>query len=426
MFEKLILLLFIFSIAVNLLAQQSPVKRINSIHFQGLEKTQENYLNQFVQSKVGAVSTDSLLQADIQRLKNIASIGNATYRIDTIDQTLKLVFQIEEIRTLLPILNFGGIKGNMWFQLGFSDINWKGNGSFLNATYQNNDSRHGGQLFYQVTRIKGSDWGFSIDVNKGASIEPLFFEEGTVNYNYDKIGIGLTTIKQIGLYQQLELGGNYFLEKYAKSTYQLLENTPGPDALREPKYLTKVVYKGNYLNYHFFYLKGFSWTVAMQDVYNTLDKAWFHSLQLQGKYFSRIGKKGNLATRLQLGIATNNDSPFAPFVIDSQVNLRGVGNRVDRGTAQIMFNAEYRYTLKETKKWGMQTIAFLDMGTWRNPGGTVSDLFGRNHFRQFIGGGFRIIYKKIHGAILRIDYGMDMDILNRNQGGLVIGLGQYF
>ena len=178
------------------------------------------------------------------------------------------------------------------------------------------------------------------------------------------------------------------------------------------------------MNYHFFYLKGFCWTATLQNVHNTLDKTWFHSLQLQGKYFSRIGKKGNLATRLQLGIATNNDSPFAPFVVDSQVNLRGVGNRIDRGTAQIIFNAEYRHTYKENKRWAIQTVAFIDIGTWRNPGAPLNGLFSKDYFRQFVGGGFRVINKKIYGAVLRIDYGMD--ILNSNQHGLVIGLGQYF
>ena len=89
----------------------------------------------------------------------------------------------------------------------------------------------------------------------------------------------------------------------------------------------------------------------MQNVYNTVDENWFNTLQFQGRSFKRFGEKGNLAMRLRLAISTNNDTPFAPFVVDSHVNLRGVGNRIDRGTAQVVFNSEYRHTVHDSKRW---------------------------------------------------------------------------
>jgi hypothetical protein len=123
-------------------------------------------------------------------------------------------------------------------------------------------------------------------------------------------------------------------------------------------------------------------------------------------------------------MATNSDSPFAPFVLDSRVNIRGVGNRVDRGTAQLVLNLEYRQTLFHNEKYAAQLVAFADSGTWRNPGGTFKDLFDENQFRQFMGAGLRWINKKIFKSVIRVDYGID--IWNINQSGVVIGLGQYF
>lgn len=128
--------------------------------------------------------------------------------------------------------------------------------------------------------------------------------------------------------------------------------------------------------------------------------------------------------RLKLGISTNNETPFAPFVADSHVNLRGVGNRIDRGTAQAVLNTEYRHTLYERGEWGAQIVIFSDLGTWRNPGGSLKDLWNPDQFREFVGGGFRLSYQKIYGAVLRIDYGVDL--FNRAQRGFVLGLGQYF
>ncbi len=394
------------------------------VAFKGLKRTQESYLLQFIHSNLSNSPKDSLLQADVQRLKNIAGIGNAFYRKDTTDRGVQIFFEIEEVKTLLPIFNFGGIEGNVWFQVGFSDINWQGKGQFLSAAYQNNDRRHSGNVYYKIPRINGTNWGFTASLNKWSSREPLFFPEGTVNYDYDNDGIGLSVIRHFNLNQNLEVGGTYFIENYTKSEFQFLENTPGPLGLRQPKWLTKILYTENYLNYHSFYLSGLTWQALLQEVYNTLDKTWFHSFQLQAKYYARFGEKGNLAARLRLGIATNNNTPFAPFVADSHTNIRGIGNRIDRGTAQAVLNAEYRHRVYENKKWGAQIVAFSDTGTWRNPGGQLKDLLDKEQFRQFVGGGFRIIYKKIYGAVLRVDYGID--IFNKDQRGAVIGFGQYF
>ena len=164
--------------------------------------------------------------------------------------------------------------------------------------------------------------------------------------------------------------------------------------------------------------------MALQNVYNTSDKSWFQSLQFSGKYFSRIGEGGNLALRLHAGISTNNNSPFAPYVVDSHTNLRGVGNRTARGTAQFIINAEYRFTTYETKKWGIQVVTFLDIGAWRPPCGKLEESFDTTQFKQFFGNGLRFIYKKIYGTVLRIDYGIN--IQNIDQSGFVIGFGQYF
>jgi len=407
-----------------LFAQENASTTIDQLQFEGLKKTKSSFLLQFLKSRPGIPTTEKSIQADIQMLKNISGIGNANYRLDSTGKETKLIYQVQEVKTLLPIVNFGGIKGNLWFQLGFTDINWRGKGQSLSGYYQNNDRRHSGQIFYKIPWYRGKPWGFSASLTKWSSREPVFFSEGTVNYDYDNNSIALSVIRHFGFHRNLELGGTYFIEKYTKSELQFLDSPPGPTTFRQPKYLSKLEIIENFLNYHLFYLKGYSWRLAMQNVYNTIDKNWFNTLQFQGRSFKRFGHTGNLAMRLRLAISTNNETPFAPFVVDSHVNIRGVGNRIDRGTAQVVFNAEYRQTVYNSNRWAGQLVAFSDIGTWRNPGGTFRDLYDRGNFRYFIGGGFRIIYQKVFGAILRVDYGFD--VFNKNQNGIVIGLGQYF
>ena len=404
--------------------QENLNSQLYAIKFEGQKKTSISYLSQHVESQVGSSISDSLILEDVRRLKNLTSTGNVNYHIDEIDGKKILVFDVEEVRTLLPILNAGGIKDNFFFQVGFADINWMGKGHNFSASYLNNDKRHSGNIFYRIPRINDSNWGVSAAVCSWSSLEPLFFDEGTVNYEYGNDGISLTGIYNFDYNRNIEFGGTFFIETYERSEEQFSEILVGPDQFSQPKWLGKVGYAENFINYHFFYLDGFSWSTIYQVVLNSVDQTFFNSIEFQTKWFARIKEKGNFAHRLRVAFATNDDSPFAPFVADSNVNIRGIGNRIDRGTAQIVLNTEYRHTLVEKEKWGFQGVTFSDIGTWRNPGGDLGQIFDPDQFRFFFGGGIRLIYNKIYGAVLRIDYAVD--ILNTEERGFVIGLGQYF
>ena len=420
----LFILLTTITATLGLFGQSSVGLNVESIEFEGLKKTQISFLKNFLNIREQDELSLSDIDFDLQELKNIAGIGQVSYQIDTVDNKLNLIYNINEVRTLLPILNFGGIKDNVWFQLGFTDNNWKGKGQLLTASYQNNDGLHSGQIFFRNPRVNGGSWGYTASLSSWRSLEPLYFDEGGVDYIYNNNSFGLTAIRNFGTHHSLEFGGNYFIEKYAKSLSQILESPPGPDALTQPKVLSKIEYRSNHIDYDYFYRNGHIWNLTYQNVYNTDDQSLFNSIQFQGIKYLRPTEKINLAFRLKLGTSTNNDTPFAPFVVDSHVNLRGVGNRIDRGTAQVILNIEYRHTLFHSSHWSGQIVAFSDIGTWRNPGGSYEDLIDPDMIREFVGGGIRIIYQKVYGAVLRIDYGVD--VYNPSQRGLVIGLGQYF
>ena len=123
-------------------------------------------------------------------------------------------------------------------------------------------------------------------------------------------------------------------------------------------------------------------------------------------------------------MASNEESPFAPFALDNQLNLRGVGILVDRGTGSIVLNTEYRHTLYDKKWLAIQSNTFVDAGSWRNPGGTLNDFLQHENIKVYSGIGLRFISKKIYNATFRIDYGFD--VLKRTSGGFVFGIGQYF
>lgn len=417
--------LLVFSGLGFLPAALAQAWQIEEVVLEGLKKNDENYLRRFIKSVPGQPLDQKQLNEDIQQLRRRTGVAYAEVKIDTLEgEKVKLHFQIREQRTLLPQLGLGGIKGNFWWLVGIQEHNLFGREQALLLNYLQNDGRPNFKIFFQNSRIKASPWGLALDLNHNASIEPLYFAEATVDYRYSNTGTGFSVIRNFGFNQRASVGANLFQETYEKDNPAEVGTTEGPDFVRQNKFLSKASFSNNRLEYENFYRRGLEWNVLMQSVANLSDGSWFLSLGFEGKQYWRPFEKSNIALRLTAAVATNRPSPFAPFVLDSRVNIRGVGNRVDRGTAQFVINAEWRQTLFHTESWAGQVVAFSDSGTWRNPGGTFSDLFDTENFQHFVGGGLRLINKKIFKSTLRLDYGFDL--WNSNTRGIVFGIGQYF
>ena len=421
--QLLYILLSLSSLHVIAQNGETPLK-LDQIIFSGNTNTKTTYLEQIVSTKANTQVFLSSIEKDVQQLRNLSSVADASYSIESVNKQTILRFTIEERKTKLPILNLGGIKNNLWFGVGLIENNFQGRGNLLLAYYQNTDGRHTAEVYFKNQRNKSGNWGYTGSIRKWSSLEPLYFLEGPVQYLYDNNSLSASVIRNFGLQRNIELGASIFRESYQQAEDQNLESPPGPREFSINKFLTKAQFNENKLFYSFFYLKGFSLNVTGQNVYNFLDATFFNSLELEAKGFLRPHEKVNVASRVKLAVSTNNDSPFAPFVADSHVNIRGIGNRIDRGTAQAVFNLEIRRTTYHKKYWASQIVFFSDLGTWRNPGGGFVDLVDRENFRHFVGGGIRIIYQKVFGATIRLDY--SVDIYNTDQQGFVIGLGQYF
>lgn len=422
------IILFCFSILSGLKSQSGI-----PLEFTGLKRTQPTYLYQYLErlnGQFGGQLNHSDLQAELaqirQQILNLPSISRVDYAIDTLNKdSARILFSIEEARTVFPIVNFGGIRGNFNFQLGFNDIHWRGRGQQLSTYYQNSDRQHNFGFYFRNPSVNYSRWGYAINLRRYAAIEPLYFPTAAVNYNYANLSLGLSSSYRLGPRQEISVGSDIFRERYRKVQSPGLEETPGPDELSQYKLLGKINHRLDRLDYKE-QPTGFINESNFQVVHSFADKSWFFIYWNDLRYFHPLAAKSLLAARLRTGISTNSNSPFAPFVLDSQVNIRGSGNRIDRGTAQLILNLELRQTVWRDRQGNFeaQLVAFSDLGTWRNPGGELSDIFSRESFREFVGGGIRIVYRKAHDTVLRFDYGID--VFNKKERGVVAGFGQYF
>ena len=394
---------------------------IADVEIAGVEKTRPQYLSQFIDLKPGDLLDSTRLETNRQRLVNLEILADTRYNVELQDDQATVTFTCTEVQTLLPLFNFGGVRDNFWFLIGATEVNLGGRGNKLLGYYQYYD-RSSIVASLTLDRLKQTNWGLQLNYVKWSTVEPLFFDGGTATYDYDNFTYGIGGLYHVDFRKTIEFNTSYFSEEYNRVDENVIEGAP--QRAKTHKQLFKLIYRANDLNYHYWYVSGINNTTNMEAVLSYDGDPDFHIIFHDFQAYWRQGRLGNFANRLRVGASTNRRSPFAPFVLDSYVNIRGVGNRVDRGTAMIIMNNEYRHTLFEWSKIASQGVLFSDWGTWRGPGGELSDLADQNNFQWFAGGGIRLIHKEIYNAVLRIDYGINL--LHRNSAGFVIGVGQYF
>ena len=403
----------------EILGQQAAP--ICSIEFAGIKKTRPAFLQRFLKSRVGE-SYDSLLVAlDVQQLKDLQIFTQVGVEVAQKKEGIALIFRVKEVFTLFPIVDVGGVEGNRYLQLGAVDYHWLGARGLVGGSYRY-DGRHSQQAFVRYPYLQHSSWGAGLNVLHLATTEPLFFQGERINYLYDNLTVEGLARKEFAFGHFVEMGGAYLRESFRQRDSSLL-------AVPEVATLHKMILKGTHtyrrITFDSQYRSGISNEFLLETVLTFRYQDWFWKALNQFRYYRRIGRKGNFATRLRIGLSPNIDSPFVPFVLDSYLNIRGSGNRVARGTGELVWNGEYRHTLWEDGRYAaIQAVGFVDWGTWRSPQVRGREMFLPENMVLFYGGGLRLYIPKAAHLILRADYGLRWG--NPQERGLVLGVGQYF
>nr|WP_316930045.1 outer membrane protein assembly factor [Siansivirga zeaxanthinifaciens] len=374
--------------------------------------------------KAGTVLDSTLLENDIIRLKRLPSVSHAYYQVfHSEGDKYNVFYNIEENFTLIPSANiFTTNDDEFAYRLGLSEFNFLGRSIILGGFYQK-DIYDSYAINLRAPFLFSKSLGLAINYQDLTTLEPVFFDNSSSNYKYNN-----TSYEVLGLYQfdfnnRLELGLNYFVEDYQYKSGATNPNVPLE--LNVHKWLAKGIYEFNNLDYNYQYISGFRSLFNFQYVTSTdVILPDFFIGWNDFFYFKRIGRKGNWANRLRLGLSSNDETPFAPFSVDNNLNIRGVGNIIDRGTGVVVLNTEYRHTLIDKNWFVLQGNVFVDSGSWRNPGGDFGDFGKSQNVRIYPGLGIRFIHKKIYNAIFRLDYGYGITP-NATQG-FVFGIGQYF
>ncbi len=399
-------------------------KIIDEVIIQGNQKTKTSFIKKILETQKGKILDSTILNKDIIRLKRLPGISHATYQvIDVKEKKSKIILTIEENFTIIPELNIWTTTNErLAFRVGLYEFNLFGRNIGFGGSYQNN-GHDSYAVSFRAPYLFSNKFGLAINYLNWKSEEPLYFDDGVINYLYNNVSYEILGLYELNFKNNIQFGINFFNEKYGFISGDVVVEIP--NQLDIDKKLLKFVYNYDNLDYSYQYLEGFKSQLYAQLVIsdNNYNQPFYIAWN-DFFYFKRVGERGNWANRLRIGLATNDDTPFAPFALDNNINLRGVGIIVDRGTGSIVLNTEYRYTLYEKNWFSLQGNAFIDAGSWRNPGGKLSDFTKNENIQVYSGIGLRLIHKKIYNAVFRIDYGYGLT--KGASQGLVFGIGQYF
>ncbi len=417
--KKIILLLLLgYSICFY-----SQTNIIETIDWKGVKKMNIKFMTEFIQTKVKSAVDTLKLDNDVDALTRLNGISKVTYEINTTTfANYTIIFTIVEDFSIIPNLALWTTDITTAYRIGLYDYNFLGRNNTVGGFYQYNGVSSFG-FNYSAPFLFSPKFGLEVSIQKLGSIEPIFFEGTTAKYQYINTAAELLGVYRINFRNSVKLGFSLFNEDYEYQNGATSNNVPLQ--LKIDKYLFKSNYLYDNLKYDYYLVKGFKSSSFFQVVKTSNE---FQNSFIIGwndiSYFKRLGSNVNWANRLRLGLSTNYVTPFAPFSVDNNLNIRGVGNVIDRGTGTIVINTEFRKTLYEKKWFVLQGNAFIDAGTWRQPGESFSNFFEKENVRVYPGVGLRIINKRIFNAIFRLDYGHG--ITQNGSKGIVFGIGQYF
>ncbi len=416
--------LFVFSTSFAFSA------KVESISFEGLTITKETYLRKLISLNENDYFEEKLLQDDVFLLRNLNLFFSVEGIVKEVSQGLvAITFRIREASYLYPIISISGFKNQVKVQAGANHINFLGKAQSFGALYQFYD-RHSFTVFHSSKRHSNNKTGHIAAISKLSTIEPLYSPADfnsmvdTVSFfnfdNYSISGTGYLWLKQ---YLNVGIGGAFMYENYhqrdnAFTDYSQMDFSFFKHQLSASLNFNKVenIYE------------------RQNGVKGTIYGEWINTYSENAPSFLKLlfdctwntlhGERGNLSTRTKFGLSTNNYSPFAPFVLDGLLNVRGIGNRVERGTASLVLNAEYRYSFWKHKFVTFQAAAFVDYGTLRNPGDNFDEFFPMSEQNIFTGVGIRANLNVLYKTCIRVDYSFNPTDVT--QQGFTFGFGQFF
>jgi len=392
---------------------------LSSVTFDGLTRTKESFLRGMIICKKGVPFDTLIIRQDEQTLKNL----HLFFEVDAVwtenpdSNAYDVIFNIREAKYLYPLFSISGFQDQFKLIVGANHINISGKGDQLGFT------RHSFSIFHNAPRHKNLKTGHELAFSKYSSVEPLYFADTTSIFNFDNYAASAGAFFWLSKKWRANVGGMLMYESYVQQDSAFTDLGMTDFSFYKYQIRTRMSYIN--INQHYEFRDGLANDLFFETIQTQgFPDASFFKLTNEFRWMKRTSYRGNLAFRNRVGISTNNFGPFSPFVIDGFINVRGAGNRVARGTAELIGNLEYRFSILPNKFFFFQILAFSDYGTLRPAGDKLSAMFEPENQHFYLGGGIRIHTRFFYNTTLRLDYSISP--LDVDKRGFIFGFGQFF
>lgn len=384
---------------------------ISEVRFINLRRTKYSYMRDYiVKSKKNELFDSVKAHKDVQELYNLRHFEDVKYQLVPIDSgKYELHFIFKETLSLFPIADAGLTKDFLRFQAGFIDFN-----SFGRTGYSTLYVRQFGRLNYgfigDYPFVLGKRNGFTVELLKQGSYEPIWVNNKRNEYNYDLYTALAMWRYDFNLRSFLRIGGAYQYEIF--STYKNFNLDSGLylNSAEAERGLIRVNYRYQKINLERVTQRGVYFDINYTHIIPTVEKNFLYGnswkVLSDFRYYFRPFRYSNIAARLRLGYGKS--ALFDQFVLDDNTNIRGIGFKRVRRDFEFVLNIENRQTIFTHPKGIVQAVVFNDFSPLNNHSGF----------------GLRVYAEPLHGIVFRFDYGFaNTDIKN---GGVVAGIHQYF
>jgi outer membrane protein assembly factor BamA len=402
-------------------------QEISKISFEGLSKTNEGYIRSIIQQKEGGIFKDEIAIADKQLLLNVPLFQEVKFTKSIEDEQVVLHYAFKEKKSVIPLLNFGGLnkESQFWAEAGFIDFNAFGSHAlfkFVLAYY----GEPSFEVYLDRPRWFNRSWGLSVYANQKNSTEPIYLPDGSQqDFDVSKLKFDLAANYYAGNFLRFDAGVAFLKEDFI-ALDQDFQSDVLPVILREQKIMFKVRSQWNRMEYNFEFQEGWKVDVFGEVLFplrNSVGTSFYKS-ELDLRRFFQLSHTSYVAIRGKFGISTNNSSPIAAFVKDDYTNIRGVGDRVDRGWSELTANIEWRQRLLYRKDFFIQGTIFTDLNGLSVPGDSLESFLNADRFDIYGGFGFRLGLNEYYNSTIRFDFSFDLE--ERKWAAIVVGVGQFF
>lgn len=425
MLEKLFWIIFFFGLIGPIFGS----KNIEEIEYLGLNRTDKNWLNTFLELKAPPFK-----KPDEKKLENLTlklTTSGAFYDAKVYiskNNPETLVIDLKEKWTTIPVVRgvYGG--GTPLQVIGIYDIHGLGRlHTYGMESRKYGNASPGGVIWFRAPRWLNGKYTLGLEFWKDNRIREIYGSDKKLKGNYlsETEKLRLIYMKPFNSKSFQKIGVDFKFQKQQRESYKLLEKTPSNQkshmkitSMEKGSTLSSLQLRYEYDNISakHFDIAG-SRVIGLLGI-NSYKSKKFTNIQAEYFYYQKLSENSLMGFHLFGSYAETNFYPSIVFLggFDS---IRGFPDGIIYGNKALYSNVEYRNIIIKKAYLQWQGVIFADFGT----------SYLKSHEKSLgrvgsIGTGFRISYPKIHRLVFRFDIAKPIE--NNNKFGISLGMNQFF